>query len=267
MRTLDDWQAGRDSPPRRFDAMFAPRTPFTVDRFVAMVNDALRICPPPAADSTLVAQFTQLGMGSAVDGPPTADARAALEHACAAAQKLLDAPEGEVFGLSTAAHKAGWRRPFMLGQSFGTDLLLRAFVSRQAIGALETKEAAYPRCETDADGKALHGSHRYTLRFAPGQLPPVDAFWSITIYSAKDCFLVPNTIGRYSIGDRTDGLVQDPDGGLTLTLQHAAPLDAAALTNWLPAPEDGFFLCLRAYLPRPELIDGRYRLPEPQRLV
>ena len=85
------------------------------------------------------------------------------------------------------------------------------------------------------------------------------------MYNAKDCFLIPNPIGRYSIGDRTDGLVRDPDGGLTLTLQHTPPLDAAARANWLPAPEDGFFLCLRAYLPRPELIDGRYRLPEPQR--
>ena len=160
----------------------------------------------------------------------------------------------------------GWRRSIQLGESFGTDLLLRAFVSRQAIGALETKEAAYPRCETDADGAALHGSQRYTIRFAPGQMPPVNAFWSITLYSAKDYFLVPNPIERFSIGERTPGLMHDADGGLTLTLQHAAPLNAFAHANWLPAPEDGFFLCLRAYLPRAELLDGRYKLPEPQRV-
>ncbi|MCB2008869.1 MAG: DUF1214 domain-containing protein, partial [Rhodoferax sp.] len=134
-----------------------------------------------------------------------------------------------------------------------------------SIGALETREAAYPRCETDAAGELLSGAHRYTIRFAPGQLPPVDAFWSITLYRASDYFLVPNPIERYSIGDRTAGLVFDADGGLSITIAHHAPLDAAQRANWLPAPEDRFFLCLRAYLPRPEMLDGRYRLPDPQR--
>ena len=266
MAALEDWQAGRTGQPRRFDSRFAPRARFGMDRFVAMVNDALRICPPPLADQTLVAPFAQLGIGAAADSVLPDDARAALERACATAQELLDSPEGEVFGRQATTRKTGWRRTIQLGQSFGTEWLLRAFVSRQAIGALEAKEAAYPRCETDADGAALHGSQRYLIRFAPGQLPPVDAFWSITLYSANDYLLAPNPIERYSIGDRTPGLVPDADGGLTLTLQHAAPLDASARANWLPAPEHEFFLCLRAYLPRPELVDGRYQLPEPQRI-
>ncbi len=122
----------------------------------------------------------------------------------------------------------GWREPIRLGSTFGDDLLLRAFVARQAIGALETQEAAYPRCETDATARLLCGKHRYTLHFAPGQLPPVDAFWSITLYRASDYFLVGNPIDRYSIGDRTAGLVQDADGGLTMTIAHTAPSDATA---------------------------------------
>ncbi|MCZ4315746.1 DUF1254 domain-containing protein [Comamonadaceae bacterium G21597-S1] len=265
MQALADWRAGRDSPPSRFDSQFAPRAPFTVDRFLAMVNGALKDNPPPARDAALVAQFAQLGIGKGAKAALQDDARTALVHACARAQRLLDSPEQEVFGAAGGSELPGWRNPFRLGQNFGDDLLLRAFIARQSIGALETREAAYPRCETDVAGQLLSGRHRYTIRFAPGQTPPVDAFWSITLYRASDCFLVPNPIERYSIGDRTPGLVFDTDGGLTITIAHAAPLDATQRANWLPAPEDRFFLCLRAYLPRPEMLDGHYRLPDPQR--
>ena len=114
--------------------------------------------------------------------------------------------------------------------------------------------------------RSLHGADCYMMRFTPGKLPPVDAFWSITLYRASDYLLVGNPIERYSIGDRTAGLVRDADGGLTLRIQHAAPKGAMQHANWLPAPDDAFFLCLRAYLPKPEMVDGRYQLPEPERL-
>ena len=269
--SLDDWRAARAGLPRRFDARFAPRAPFGVDSFVTMVNDALRICPPTGTDAMLVAQFAQVGIGAThAAATLPQDARMAFERAYSTVLKLLDSSEGDVFGHpakdGATTQRPAWRRPMQLGESFGRDLLRRAFVARQAIGALATIEAAYPRCETDAAGTSLHGNHRYTLRFAPGQLPPVDAFWSITLYRASDCFLVANPIERYAIGDRTAGLLHDADGGLTLTLAHLPPLDAKARANWLPAPDDGFFLCLRAYLPRAELVDGRYRLPDPERI-
>ena len=268
--TLDDWRAHRAGQPRRFDSRFAPRASLSADRFLAMVNDALQMCPPPLADRMLVAQFSALGIDANAETAPSQESRAALERACATTQTLLDSPEGMVFGRDSGAgganQRPAWRVPMLLGDSYGADLLRRAFVSRQGIGALATVEAAYPRCEADTAGQQLRGAQRYTLRFAPGRLPPVDAFWSITMYSAQDYFLVPNAIERYAIGDRTPGLVRDADGGLTLAIQHTPPLDAAARANWLPAPEDGFFLCLRAYLPRPELLDGTYQLPEPQRI-
>lgn len=265
MQTVDDWRAGKHSPARRFDSRFTPRAPFSVERFQAMVNDAFAICPPPARDAGLVAQFAPLGLGPGAVTEMAHDMRAALSQACARAQSLLDSPEQLLFGAAGAEVPHGWRPPIRIGQSFGDDLLLRAFVSRQAIGALESLEAAYPRCETDDSGALLSGAHRYTIRFAPGQLPPVQAFWSITLYRASDYLLVDNPIDRYSIGDRTPGLVHDADGGLTLTLARAAPLDAVQRANWLPAPDDRFFLCLRAYLPRTEMLDGPYRLPNPMR--
>ncbi len=270
MQTLDDWTAGRASPPRRFDSRFAARAPFGVDRFRAMVNHALGICPPPARDAGLVAQFAQVGIGAGINAELPAAAQLALERACSRSVALLDSPEHDVLGtgitsVATAGGHSAWRHPIQLATSFGDDLLLRAFLSHQAIGALETLEAAYPRCETDANGIPLKGEAVYRLRFAPGQLPPVEAFWSITLYDASDYLLVANPIERYSIGDRTAGLVHDSDGGLTVTLSHCAPLDVKQRANWLPAPADRFFLCLRAYLPKPEMLDGRYQLPSPQR--
>ena len=100
----------------------------------------------------------------------------------------------------------------------------------------------------DKHKQALDGNTTYLMRFEPGDLPPVDAFWSITMYDA-DRFLYPNPWQRYSIGDRTPGLQPDPDGGLTLRLSHAVPPDTS---NWLPAPAGSFYLILRMYCPRAE---------------
>ena len=269
IRTLADVQAGREtSAARRFEATCNPRAPLSVEHFAQQVNAALRDNPAPAADTSLVGLFGALGVGvSDVEstrrlGRP--GVRAALERALATAQQLLDKSVRQV-AQDPAARAAGWSRSMMvMGESFGHDFLSRAFVARQGIGALAPQEATYPRCETDAEGRPLHGSRRYVMRFAPGQLPPVNAFWSITLYSAHDYMLVANPIDRYSIGDRTPGLQFDADGGLTLRIQHAPPLDEKERANWLPAPADDFFLCLRAYLPRPEMVDGPYRLPDPQ---
>src|SRR5690606_27884949 len=103
IQTLDDWRAGRTSAARRFDSRYAPRTPFSVDRFLAMVNDALRICPPPARHASLMAQFTPLGIGATAPSDITQEARAALEQACTQAQQLLDSPEQQVFGAPAEA--------------------------------------------------------------------------------------------------------------------------------------------------------------------
>ena len=273
MQTLSDWRAGRTSPARRFDAQFEARAPLTATRFRAMVNNALTQCPPPSSDTLLVAQFKPLGLG--VGAQETGECRDpvadhALERALANVQTMLQGSEASVFGASddadTLARGSAWRMPAYLGETFGHKLLRRAFVARQGIGQLTTAEAAYLRCEVDTLGRPLQGGRRYVMHFGPGQLPPVGAFWSITLYRARDYFLVENPIERYSVGDRTTGLVYDDDGGLTLTLSSQAPLDAKARANWLPACEEEFFLCLRAYLPLPPLLDGSYQLPVPEAL-
>jgi hypothetical protein len=271
MQTLSDWRAGRPSPARRFDARFEARAPLTGSRFRAMVNDAMAHCPPPSSDALLVAQFKPLGLGVGAQETgecPDPVADHALERALATVQTMLQGSEASVFGASDdadiLARGPAWRMPAYLGESFGHKLLRRAFVARQGIGQLSTAEAAYLRCETDSLGQQLQGRRRYAMRFGPDQMPPVGAFWSITLYRSSDYFLVENPIERYSIGDRTPGLVRDDDGGLTLTIAAQAPLDARSQANWLPSCEEAFFLCLRAYLPLPPLLDGTYQLPVPE---
>lgn len=253
VRTLAQWQAGAAPQPALFEPDCDPRAPLDAAHFAKQVNAALRENPPPASEHELLSGFAPAGIGA--DAAPLDDAqRQALQAA-------LDAMLARLREESPRASSAGWTQPPLVEGSFGNDYTGRARVALKYIGMLESAEALYPLAWRDAQGAALSGAHRYQLRFAPGQLPPVDAFWSITMYDARDYMLVDNPIDRYAIGDRTPGLRADADGGLTLHIGHAPPPDAAARANWLPAPAGAFYLCLRAYVPRPEMIDGRYALP------
>jgi len=150
------------------------------------------------------------------------------------------------------------------GPRFGDDHLLRSGVAKDQIYVVVPEEALYPVAAVDATGRLLHGSRRYRLHFGRGELPPVEAFWSVTMYHDHGG-LVPNPISRYAIGDRTPGLRPDDDGGLTILMQHDTPDDASA--NWLPAPAEGFHVELRLYLPRPDAIDGGWQPPPIERLA
>jgi len=99
--------------------------------------------------------------------------------------------------------------------------------------------------------------------FAPDALPPVDAFWSVTMYRRDAYPLVANALNRYSIGDRTPSLVFGADGSLTLRISHEPPGDSGS--NWLPAPEGPFHLMMRLYVPRPEVLDGSWVPPPVER--
>ncbi|MCI0157354.1 DUF1254 domain-containing protein [Leifsonia shinshuensis] len=126
-------------------------------------------------------------------------------------------------------------------------------------------EAAYFPTYVDADGEALTGEHEYRLRLHP--TPPVGAFWSVTMYDLPQYYLVDNPIGRYSLGDRTPGIVYDADGGLTITMSAARPADDTAVANWLPAPQGAFRPLLRLYAPGPAVLDGSYRLSPIERVA
>ena len=143
-------------------------------------------------------------------------------------------------------------------------LVIRAGAALGGLWGNHGYEAAYSPTYVDADGHQLTGEHRYTLRLT--EPPPNDAFWSLTMYDVPDYFLVDNPIGRYSISDRTPGLVHDPDGSLTIHLGHDEPTDPRERANWLPAPSGPFRPMLRVYAPRQALLDGTYRMPAVQRV-
>ena len=158
----------------------------------------------------------------------------------------------------------GWALPVAVRTHWGSDVLTRARVARNLIGALGIEEAMYPTAEVDDQGRALDGRHAYELRFPPGGSPRVGAFWSLTMYRRSDCLFVDNVIDRYSIGDRTPSLIHGADRSLTIRMQASDPGPGH---NWLPTPAaDLFYVVLRLYQPQAEHLEQRYDYPPLTRL-
>ena len=151
----------------------------------------------------------------------------------------------------------GWTTMLGCGEP-GSSLMLRAACANHFTGPINVpQEAMYWTTKVDGAGQKLSGQHKYTMHFPAGQLPPNNAFWSLTMSDAKNRF-VPNPINRYSVSDRS-GLVQNPDGSVDIYIQNTAP--AGLESNWLPAPLGNFILWLRAYLPGQAILDGKYQVP------
>lgn len=140
----------------------------------------------------------------------------------------------------------------------------RALSARVGLWGNHGYEAAYAQIFQDDTGRQLTGASRYRIRFS--ELPPVLAFWSLTMYDVPNYYLVANPINRYSIGDRTPGLRYAADGSLTITIQADPPADKAERANWLPAPQGDFRPIMRLYEPGPAILDGKYILPPIRRL-
>ena len=125
-------------------------------------------------------------------------------------------------------------------------------------GANLPEDAIYPNARVDGHGRPLNGAQCYVLHFAKGRTPPVNAFWSVTMYNSKQAFVL-NLIGRYAIGDR-DRLKFNPDGSLDLYIQNESP-GKDKDSNWLPAPKDDFNLILRMYWPQEAVLKGAWKPP------
>ena len=213
--------------------------------------------PPSSSDRPLVDRMALLGM---IPGQPydpatlSDDIRLAVEKGFAAGRsEVIDEskkPQGTMNG--------AWNvMPGHIGD-FGTDYLFRAVIARVAIGANLPQEAIYSSARTDLSGNELRGSSKYTIRFEKGQLPPVRAFWSITMYNDKQYF-VDNPIDRYAIGDR-DALRESEDGSVTIYVQRESPGDDLE-SNWLPAPAENFSMIMRLYLPDKSILAGTWPMP------
>jgi hypothetical protein len=187
--------------------------------------------------------------------PAGADGVAILDQAAAAGDARIEAAVED-----QAAPAGGWGVRLDIGR-YGDDLLGRALVARVGWGANVDEEAVYPLARVDATGDPLSGQHTYRITFPPGGLPPVDAFWSLSVYG-DDLFFTEHPAGRYTTGSEDPELVAGPDGSVEIVLAHEQPADAR---NWLPVPAGDFVLMLRLYLPGPSILDGSYQLPPIER--
>jgi hypothetical protein len=180
--------------------------------------------------------------------------KAALEAGMADGQKEID---------DRRASSSGDISKFFGTRAFlHNDYVARATGAQMGIGANSREEALYPLYEKDSSGQPLDGSKaRYTLHFDKGEYPPVNAFWSLTMYGLPQQLLVENPINRYLINSpMLPALMLDSDGGLTIYIQ-ADPPGKDKEPNWLPAPKAPFMLAMRYYLPKPELLAGTWKSP------
>jgi len=221
----------------------------------AMVGNLLN---PP--DPILVSKLKSIGIG--IGKTPSTEAndtiKYALETGISKADKLI---KSEINTFGTTVN--GWSYNPQTG-IYGNDYLNRAAVTELGLGANVPQEALYPTTLTDSEGIPYNGANNYVIHFEPEQTPPVDAFWSITMYNMEKYF-VDNPINRYSVGKYTDGLKYNTDDSLDIYIQNQNP-GPSKESNWLPSPADNFYIILRMYLPTEQILSGTWT-PPPVKMV
>lgn len=242
------------APPAATKIDFPPATTAGIKaNFYEYLDAALRFVPATPEDKDLRARLATIGIGP---GKTFEFKDLSAEHKAAI---LLAMKEGDdkvdKFLESGLKNINGWK----VGASFGDrefykgDWLLRAAAAKGGIYGNSAMEAMYPMTRADAKGETLDASkHNYTLTFPAGQLPPVNAFWSVTMYDGKTQLLIENPINRYLINSpMLPGMKKNADGSLTLYIQKDSPgKDKEA--NWLPAPNGPVYLVMRLYWPKTE---------------
>ncbi|MCW2271506.1 MULTISPECIES: DUF1254 domain-containing protein [Pseudomonas] len=248
----------RDNPGYRAGAQSLAPLPTASDDgldFFRELAAAIKDNPVPARDHALFAQFARFGLTAEGFDP----SRLAPAQKAGLLRALADGPKVAVSALASAAQQRnGWAWASGLDR-FGANYPLRALVSGPYLGGQGEKEAMYPLRSLDDKGQQLTGAKRYALRFKSA--PPVDAFWSLTVYNAGDKMLVDNPIARYKLGSDTRGLKVNADGSFEVPVQVVRP-DGPFAANWLPAPKGPFYMILRLYQPKDEVLEGHYELPQ-----
>lgn len=252
--------APKAAPAIDFIKPLTPETQKTSTEFFNVLNFLLQFCPTHPSEKELMARFAKLGIGAGQTfdaAKLSPELKTAIEQGMADAwqdyrevKKRLDAKEvtsGDTFG--TREH-------------LKNNYLYRMLAAIIGIYGNSKQEAMYPLFTVDGDGQSLDGAKsRYVLRFAPGQLPPVNAFWSLTLYELPSSLLSANPLNRYLINSpMLPDLKRDADGGVTLYIQHDSP-GKDKESNWLPAPSGPFFMAMRLYWPKAEALEGKWTAP------
>lgn len=230
-----------------------------VNEYFTYLAKLMKTNPPSAADAAIVKKMEAIGLVPGKDFDPSklgAFDKEAIKVVPKVAQVKIMA-----YFKTAAAPVNGWVALTKNIGEYGTDYIQRALVTAIGLGANRPKDAIYPTSEKDADGKEYDGNKKYVLHFDKGQLPPVDGFWSLTMYDAS-FFFVPNSLNRYTLSARNKFAV-NADGSIDLYLQ-ADPPDKSKVSNWLPAPKARFIPMLRLYWPKetpPSILDGTWKPP------
>lgn len=263
--SLSDYQSGKNTPvPFIPDPNVDMKTPpvdqvnkMPAAQFFLKASELLLHNPPQATDWSILARLNRIGFvrGQSYDlNSQSADIQAAV------AKGAQDALANMYQKLPTLAKVVnGWQMNTDTMGVYGNYYLKRAMVAMVGLGANPPEDAIYPMAVTDRDGQKITGDNNYVLHFEKSELPPVGAFWSVTMYDAQG-FQVANTLNRFAIGDR-DPLKYNPDGSLDLYLQNQDP-GGDKTTNWLPSPAQGELgITMRLYAPAPQALDGRWNPP------
>jgi hypothetical protein len=234
------------TPPDAVEAMSAPA-------YFNKLALLLRDNPPLAADALVLERFAKIGLIPGQAFNPSPDLALTLEKAKERARDAIDEKEANL-----GEKVNGWHVVAKDIGTYGTDYLQRAAVAELGLGANLPEDAVYPSTSTDVTGQPLKGDKSYVLHFAKGEQPPVNAFWSLTMYD-KDGYFVPNPLQRQAARDSL--LKKNRDGSVDIYIQADSPgKDREA--NWLPAPKDApFTLLLRMYWPKQPVLDGSYEPP------
>lgn len=253
------------APSIDFIQPLTPETQKTSIEFFNILNFVLQFCPTVPSEQELMARFAKINVGAGM----TLDVDTlSPEVKTAIAQGMADA-WAEFTALKEQQIDTGKVTP---GDLFGTrEYLKNNYLYRMAAAVLgifgnSKQEAMYPIYSVDADGQPLNGTNRYTLHFAPDQFPPVNAFWSMTMYKLPESLLVANPLNRYLLNSpMLSRFKRDADGGLTFYIQHESP-GADLEANWLPAPQGSFVCFMRLYWPKPEALEGTWKPPAMQQV-
>jgi hypothetical protein len=225
-------------------------------KYFTYAAELLKLHPPHLTDEPIIAQMKRIGLepGRSFDFEKLDPAvKKALESAPAEAQQLM------VWKLATLAPVVnGWSMNTDTMGVYGNYYLKRAIVSQLGLGANLPEDAIYPLNLGDEAGGPLDGANKYTVHFDKGAAPPVNAFWSITLYDAEG-FQVANSLDRFAVASWMP-FMANPDGSLDLYFQNESPgKDKEA--NWLPAPKEAFNLTMRLYAPRSDALTGKWSPP------
>jgi hypothetical protein len=229
-----------DKPQQVIDAM---DTSAYFNKMATLMGGA---APPPPEDAPILTRIAKIGI---VPGQPFDMSK--LDPAVQTALKDIGkSAQAKIFAKQKTMGVLinGWQVPGAAG-AYGTDYLARAVIAAFGWPANLPEDAVYPTALDDSSGQPLSGANKYTLTFAKGDTPPVDGFWSITMYiDDGGWWFYPNSLNKFTVSMR-DKPKFNPDGSLTLYFQHDSP-GAAKVANWLPAPEGKFLLTMRMYWPK-----------------